>query len=117
MKILIIGSGHYYGKWFGRGGNYCMPRNIVEEYTNIVTNANNTITYIDNNPNINPDKVIDILENNWWDKLSDRYDIIIDTISHIGPHINGQKKYKDIFKVGCKSLLNTNGIFYGFAEL
>ena len=123
MRVLIIGSGDVYGKWSGRGGNYCVPHSIKDQYTNIVADTINTVTYIDNNVEVKPDFIIDILEHDWWIRLlkkCKKYDIIIDTISHIGPHIikdiHGQRHYNDIFKTGCNALLNENGVFYGFCQ-
>jgi hypothetical protein len=113
MNVLVLGSGKYYKIYENR----CFPQSLGrEEFITILTDPNNKVTYIDNDREIEPDILVDVTKKDWDTKIGGPFDIIIDTISHIGPHV-GSKIYKDVFKVSCRRLLKEGGIFYGHYRL
>lgn len=102
MKVLLIGSGHYY---IHKSDIRCIPKLIRPIFMGIITNKSNEIVHLDISKDVEPDIIADVSKYNWWNTIDDRYDIIIDTIGHLGPHINHGKVYCSPFRSGCLELL------------
>ena len=110
MKILLLGSGKAYID------TRCYPTSIKSIFQDLMTSRDNQIIHLDIDESVKPDIVADVTKNNWWTQCEGPYDVIIDTISHIGPHTT-RTKYHNIFKEGIKHLLvPSSGIFYGHLE-
>lgn len=121
--VLIIGS----GKVFGAGGiecshllgnsslstynNRCLPQGFRQSHFMC-----SNFTFIDINPEVKPDIVADVTKDGWWKGIDLNFDRIVDTIGHLGPHIQ-DNKYIDAFKMGCRALLKPGGIISGHAVL
>lgn len=124
-SVLIIGSGHTYNNQ-----NRCFPKDFD---IGLLESAD--ITLLDNDLSVNPDVVADVTKDGWWKEIDMKFDIIIDSIGRIGPHITdqpywsiygmGMKEeqkskpvYKPIFKTGCRELIKSSSSkIYGHAEI
>ena len=123
-SVLIIGSGHKYD-----GANRCFPNDFD---VGLLESAD--ITLLDNDLSVNPDVVADVTKDGWWNVFDSKFDIIVDSIGHLGPHITDQPywsvygmgmkeeqkskpTYKPIFKTGCRELTTSSSKIYGHAEI
>lgn len=113
-KILLLGSGR---KHLITGDIRCYPSSLKHKFKELISNTNNTVVCLDIDETMEPDNVADVTKDTWWQTVEYDFDIVIDTISHIGPHTK-HNEYVDVFKNGVKHILvGSHGTFYGFYDI
>lgn len=105
MNILILGSGKAYG-----GTDRCFPPQFDRTFL-----LDAQVSYLDNDPAAEPTFITDITSDGWWLTCPLKYDVIVDAISHIGPHIS-KSDYNKVTLEGVRNLLAPHGIFYGHRD-
>jgi predicted xylose isomerase-like sugar epimerase len=101
-KILLIGHGKAYQVM------RCCPIPL-EEFVKIVSNCQ--ITMVDMCQDVLPDVVCDVTAANWEKHLADKYDIVIECVSHLA-RIRKSKHYWE----GLSRIMSHDAQYIGWAD-